>query len=96
LGIRVYIKINNDNDVRVVNLPHQKIILIRVQCSHIATIINALGLLLMGKHNQIDHILMEDRKHSNIVNVQFFRAAESDTIFLWLRRLDRDYQWVNQ
>jgi hypothetical protein len=50
----------------------------------------------MGKHNQIDHILMEDRKHSNIVNVQFFRAAESDTIFLWLRRLDRDYQWVNQ
>jgi hypothetical protein len=38
----------NDNGVRVVNLPHPKISLSKVQCSHIVTFINLLGHLLMG------------------------------------------------
>jgi hypothetical protein len=39
---------NNDNGVRVVNFPHLKILQSKVQCSHIATLINILGWLLMG------------------------------------------------
>jgi hypothetical protein len=42
-------KINNDNGVRVVNCATSKIYLSRVQCSHIATFINTLGLLVKGK-----------------------------------------------
>jgi hydroxypyruvate isomerase len=41
-------KIINDNGVRVVYLPHLKISLSKVQCSHIATFINILGHLQMG------------------------------------------------
>jgi hypothetical protein len=30
-------------------------------------------------HNQIDHILVDMRRHSNIFDVQSFRAADCDT-----------------
>jgi hypothetical protein len=29
--------------------------------------------------NQIDHILVERRRHSNVLDVQYFRAADCDT-----------------
>jgi hypothetical protein len=41
-------EISNDNGVRVI-LPHLKISLSKVQCSHIKTFINILGCLQMGK-----------------------------------------------
>jgi hypothetical protein len=40
-------------------LPHQKIWLLRARCSHAKTFINTLGPLLMGRLNQIDHILVD-------------------------------------
>jgi hypothetical protein len=40
-------EISNDNGVRV--LPHQKILLSKVSCSHIITFINVIG-HLMGRH----------------------------------------------
>jgi hypothetical protein len=33
----------------------------------------------MGKHNQIDHILVDMRRHSNVHDVRSFRAADCDT-----------------
>jgi hypothetical protein len=43
-------KINSDNGVRVLNFAISKKCDSRVQCSHIITFINTLGLILMGKH----------------------------------------------
>jgi hypothetical protein len=40
---------------------------------------NTLGLLLMRKHNHIDHMLIHKRRHSNIVYIQSCRGAECDT-----------------
>jgi hypothetical protein len=31
------------------------------------------------KHNQIDHILIDSRQHSIILDVRLFRAADGDT-----------------
>ena len=58
---------SNDNGVRIITLPYQKIWL-RAQCSHIKTFIRTPGPLLMGRLNQIDHILI-DRWHSSILAV---------------------------
>jgi hypothetical protein len=30
-------------------------------------------------HNQIDHILVDGRRHSNVLDVQSFRAADCDS-----------------
>jgi hypothetical protein len=43
-------KMINDNGVKVINFATSKN-LSRVQCSHITTFINILGLLLMAKHS---------------------------------------------
>jgi hypothetical protein len=48
-------EISNDYGVRVVNFVTSEN-LSRVQCSHICTFINTLGLLMMGKHNQNDNV----------------------------------------
>jgi hypothetical protein len=66
-------QIINDNGVRVVNFATSKN-LSRVQCSHITTFINTLGLHMKGRqtHNQTDHILIDKRWHSSIADVQLF------------------------
>jgi hypothetical protein len=51
----------------------------KVQCSHIATFINILGRLQMGNPSQIDHIPVDRRRHSNILDVQSYSAADGDT-----------------
>jgi len=66
LGMKSLHESNNNNGVRVVNIATSQN-LSRVQCSHITTFVNTLGLLLTGKHNQTDHVLIYERWHSNIV-----------------------------
>jgi endonuclease/exonuclease/phosphatase family metal-dependent hydrolase len=70
--------INNDNGVRVVNFatsnkftakstvfPHRNI--------HKCTWTSPGG----NTHNQIDHILIDRRRHSSVLDVRSFRAAQS-------------------
>jgi hypothetical protein len=60
-------------------LTHLKTSESKVRCSHIATTINILGHLPDGKtHNQIDHILVDRRRHSNVLDVRSFWAADCD------------------
>jgi hypothetical protein len=33
----------------------------------------------MVPHNQIDHVLIDKRRHSNILDVRYFRGADCDT-----------------
>jgi hypothetical protein len=73
-------EISNDNGVRVVNfaisknfivkstmLPHRNI--------HKYTWTSPDG----NTHNQIDHNLIDGRRHSSVLDVRSFRAADSDT-----------------
>jgi hypothetical protein len=40
---------------------------------------NTLGLLLMEKHNQIDHVLTDKRQRSHIIDAQSFRGGDCNT-----------------
>jgi hypothetical protein len=40
--------------------------------------INALGPLLMGRHNQIDHMLIDRRRHSSILDLRYFKRTDCD------------------
>lgn len=57
---------------------HQKLQLSRVQGFHVATFINTFPLLLIETHNQIDHVLVDKRRHSNIIVFKCFRVPDCD------------------
>jgi hypothetical protein len=43
--------------------------------------------------NQIDHVLIKRRRHSNILDVRLFRAAGCDTDhYLVVAKIGRDWQ----
>jgi hypothetical protein len=73
-------KIINDDLVRLVNFATSKNSESKVRCSHITTSINILGWMSPeGKtHNQIDHILIDRRRHSYVFYVLSYRAADCD------------------
>jgi hypothetical protein len=50
-----------------------------VQCSLIAKFINTPGPLLRETNNQIDHILIDRRRNSNILDAGSFRGTDCDT-----------------
>jgi endonuclease/exonuclease/phosphatase family metal-dependent hydrolase len=62
-------EINKYNGVRVVNFATSKNL----------TVKGALTSPDGKPHNQIDHILVEKRRHWNVLDVRSFRAADCDT-----------------
>jgi hypothetical protein len=48
IGNEILLQNSKDNGVRIVNFPHQKIWLLRAQCSHTETFISTPGTFLMG------------------------------------------------
>jgi hypothetical protein len=73
-------EINNDNGVRILNFATSGNLIVKStmfpHCEiHKYTWTSPEG----NKHNQIDHILIDRRQHSSILDVRYFRAADCDT-----------------
>jgi hypothetical protein len=68
-------EISNDNGVRVVNFATFKDF--KSYMSHHRSIYKFTCTSPDGQtHNQIDHILIDRRQHSNILDVRYFRGAD--------------------
>jgi hypothetical protein len=72
-------KISNDNGVRVVNFATSKNLIVKSimfpHCKHKFTWTSPDG----KTHNQTDHILIDRRRHSSVLDVRSFRGALCDT-----------------
>jgi endonuclease/exonuclease/phosphatase family metal-dependent hydrolase len=71
---------SNDNGVRVVNFATSKNVIVKSTTyphrdNHIHTWTSPDGVT----HNQIDHVLIDKRRHSNALDVRSFRGADCDT-----------------
>ncbi|PNF29719.1 hypothetical protein B7P43_G12562 [Cryptotermes secundus] len=73
-------EINNDNGVRVVNFATSKNLTVKSTMFPHRNIHKFTWTSPDGKvHNQIDNILIDRRRHSSILDVRSFRAADCDT-----------------
>jgi hypothetical protein len=79
IGNERFHEISNDNGVRVVNCATSKNLVVKSTMFLIAKSINTPGPLLKETHNQIDHVLIDRRRHSSILDVRSFRGADCDT-----------------
>jgi hypothetical protein len=71
--MKVYTKLGLSIELEKLTSPHLKISQPKVRCFHIATSPD-------GKtHNQIDHFLVDRRRHSSVFDVSLSRAADCDT-----------------
>jgi hypothetical protein len=71
---------SNDNGVRVVNFATSKNLTIKSTMFPHLNIHKFTWTSPDGRtHNQIDHILIDRRRHSNILDVRSFGAADCDT-----------------
>jgi hypothetical protein len=69
-------QVSNDNGVRIVNFAAFKTWLLRARCSPTETFISTPGRVLMGRpHSPIDHILIDRRRQSSMLDVRSFRRA---------------------
>jgi endonuclease/exonuclease/phosphatase family metal-dependent hydrolase len=70
---------SNDNEIRVVNFATSKNLIVKSTFPqrdiHKRTWTSPDGVT----HNQIDHVLIDKRQHSNILDVRSFRGADCDT-----------------
>jgi hypothetical protein len=73
-------KISNDNVVRLVNFATSKNLRVKSTTFPHCNVYKYTWTSPDGKtHNQIDHILVDRRRHSNVLDVRSFRAAECDS-----------------
>jgi endonuclease/exonuclease/phosphatase family metal-dependent hydrolase len=73
-------EISNDNGIRLVNFATSKNLRVKSTTFSHRNIHQYTWTSPDGKtHNQIDHILVDRRRHSNILDVRSLRAADSDS-----------------
>jgi endonuclease/exonuclease/phosphatase family metal-dependent hydrolase len=73
-------EISNDNGVRVVNFATSKNLIVKSTMIPHCNIHTFTWTSPDGKtHNQIDHILIDRRRHSSLLDVRSFRGADCDT-----------------
>jgi endonuclease/exonuclease/phosphatase family metal-dependent hydrolase len=73
-------EISNDNGVRVVNFAMSKNLVVKSTMFPHPQIHKHNWTSPEGKtHNQIDHVLIDRRRHSSILDVRSFRGADCDT-----------------
>jgi hypothetical protein len=72
--------ISNDNRVRVVNFATSKNLIVKSTIFPHPNIYKYTWTSLDGNtHNPIDHILIDRQRHSSVLDVRSFRAADCDT-----------------
>jgi hypothetical protein len=73
-------KINNDNWIRVVNIKKSENLRAKITVFWYCSIHKYTWTSPDGEsHNQIDHILIDRRRHSSVLDVRSLRAADWDT-----------------
>ena len=71
---------SNDKGVRIVNFATSKILVVKSKMFPHRNIHKYTWTSPDGKtHNQIDHILIDRRRHSSILDVQSFRGTDCET-----------------
>jgi hypothetical protein len=87
-------EISNDNGVRLVNFATSKNLRVKSTMFPHSNIHKYTWTSPDGKtHNQIDHILAERRRHSNVLDVRSFNSGQQIvivTIIWWWQKLGRD------
>jgi hypothetical protein len=80
IGNEILHKISNNNGVRLVNFATSKNLRVKSMMFPHRNIHKYTWTSPDGKtHNQIDHILVASRRHSNVLDVRSFRAADCDS-----------------
>jgi endonuclease/exonuclease/phosphatase family metal-dependent hydrolase len=92
IGNETLHEISNDNGVRLVYIVTSKNLRVKSTMFPYHNIHKYTWTSPDGKtHNQIDHILVDRRRHLNVLDVRSFRAAECDSDhYLVLANLGRD------
>jgi endonuclease/exonuclease/phosphatase family metal-dependent hydrolase len=72
-------KISNDNGVRIENFATSINLVVKTIMFPHRSIHKYTWTFPDGKTHQIDHILIDRRRHSSILAVRFFRGADCDT-----------------
>jgi hypothetical protein len=76
----IYNEISNDNGVRLVNVATYKNLRVKSRMFPHSNIHKYTWTSPDGKtHDQIDHILVDRRRHSNVLDVRSFRGAGCDS-----------------
>jgi hypothetical protein len=80
IGNESLYEISNDNGVRVVNFATSKHLVVKSTVFPHHSIHKYIWTSPDGKtHNQINHILIDRRRHSSILDVRSFRGADCDS-----------------
>jgi hypothetical protein len=84
---------NNDNGVRIVNFATSKNLVVNLMMFQHRNIHKYTWISPDGQtHNQIDHILVDRRWHSNILDVRSFSGADCDTDHWWWQILGKGWR----
>jgi hypothetical protein len=84
-------KISNDNGVRIVKFASSENLRDKSMMFPHCNIHKYTWTSPDGKiHQQIDHILIDSRRHSSVLDVRSYRAADCDTTIWWWQKLERD------